>query len=187
ITVPSIPVIHLTPDPTALPDKVEFGKYNENPIEWSVLDIVNGKALLFAGALFQEQFDTRERRSEWANSTLRAHLNSNAAGGFLQGSNFTAEETAAIDAAASATGDLVFLLSIDEVYKYLPDANMRYNDDKEWLTRTSNGAEDVVAIRPDGEYGGGFEAYTRRQPAWIRPAIWVDLRLLRDNIDPKRQ
>jgi hypothetical protein len=174
IAVPEVtkPTISLTIDTLAMPDKVKFGKYNEIPIEWSVLDIVNGKALLLADPLFQSQFDMRGS-SEWASSSLRAQLNGNKAGDFLQDSNFSAEESAAVDAAAS--GDSVFLLSREEVFRYLPDANMRRYDDKDWLMRSALNEEDVEVISPDGEYGSGIPAYNRNILAWVRPAMWLDL------------
>jgi hypothetical protein len=182
ITVPGTPSISLTPDSASLPGKVRFGKHNGEPIEWDVLDIVNGRALLLAGTLFDMNFDN-EGSNVWESSTLRAFLNSSAAGvitGFLHEDNFTATEAAAIDVAVSATGDAVFLLSSDEVFSFLPDANMRYFGDKTWLTRSPFGesGEDVVVISPDGEYGGAIPANTRNIFAFVRPAMWVDLSIL---------
>ena len=189
IIVPGTPTISMKPDTTTLPAKVKFGKYNGNPIEWDVLDIVDGKALLFAEPLFQSNFDIRDETgsSVWANSSLCALLNSTDSegfmqewnflnvGGFMKESNFTAAEASAIDSTASSTGDSVFLLSIEEVYKYLPDASMRYFDSKEWLTRTPGNSEDVMYISVDGEHGGGIPANTRNILCWVRPAMWVDL------------
>lgn len=182
ITVPmdGIPEVSMMPGQTVLPNKVKFGKYSGEPIEWSVLDIVNNKALLFAGALFYSQYDT-EGSSDWAKSTLRALLNSSAEGvitGFLHEDNFTAAEAAAIDAMASPTGDPVYLFSTDEVQKYLPDSSMRYCDDKSWITRSPRNEEDVEVITPDGEFGDSVEANTRRPQAWVRPVMWVDLSVL---------
>ncbi|MCL1876154.1 MAG: carboxypeptidase-like regulatory domain-containing protein [Synergistaceae bacterium] len=174
ITSSATPAISIVANPTAMPDKVRFGKYDETFIEWSVLDIVNGKALLFAGALFQSQFDM-QGSTIWANSSLRSQLNGNKEGDFLHESNFSTEEAAAIDAKASATGDAVFILSCNEVYSYLTDANMRFYDDKEWLTRSALNEEDVEVISPGGDYGGGIQAYTRYLLGWVRPAMWIDL------------
>lgn len=110
----------------------------------------------------------------WVSSTLRAYLNSSNAGDFLQEANFTATEAAAIDVANSTTGDSVFLLSSDEVYRYLPDANMRSFDGREWLMRTPFDGADVEAISPSGDYCT-IPAYERGVFAWSRPAMWVDL------------
>ena len=180
VAVPGAPSISLTIDPTSLPAKVKFGKYDGKPIMWDVLDIVDGKALLFAEPLFQSNFDARAGSSSWKNSSLRALLNSSDTGCFLHGANFAAEEAAAINAAASPTGDSVFLLSIDEAYRYLPDANMRFYDAKEWLTRTPSGNEDVQYINVDGGYGGGIPAHYTGILCWIRPAMWVDLVMLKE-------
>ena len=169
--------ISLAPDPAALPDRVKFGKYGGNPIEWNVLDIEGGKALLLAGALFQGQFDI-QGSNLWEDSSLRAHLNSDAGRGFLQASNFTAAETAAISTAPSPTGDSVFLLSSGEVFHYLPDADMRRSGDVEWLTRSPFGDEDVIAIGAGGERGIVEVFALTRSPIWVRPAVWVDLSML---------
>ena len=180
ITIPSAPVISLTPNPTAIPDRVKFGKYNGNPIEWKVLDIVNSKALLFAGALFLSQFDMATGTNIWEDSSLRVHLNNSDSDteGFLQDANFTAAEAATIDSESSATGDRVFLFSTSEVNYYLPDTNIRWFDDKEWLTRTPFGMDDVEAISPDGEFGDIVEAFDDHMVCWVRPAMWVDLSML---------
>ena len=179
IAVPSVssPSISLTKDLIALPDIVEFGKYNGAPIEWKVLDIVNGKALLFAGALFLSQFDMNGG-NEWEKSSLRAQLNGIKSGDFLQESNFTVAEVAAIDSVASAVNDAVFILSVGEVQRYLPDLRLRFFDNKEWLTRTPSGIEDVEVITADGDFGDNIEAFDEHSMAWVRPAMWVDLSIL---------
>jgi hypothetical protein len=176
ITAPAAPAISLPPDQNSIPGKVRFGKYNGNTIEWDVLDIVNGKALLFAGALFEMYFDN-EGSSAWESSSLRAHLNSVKAGDFLSEANFTTAEAAAIDAAMSATGDPVFLLSSSEVYRYLPDAEMRSFNGMNWLMRTPFDGAEVEAISPSGDYCT-IPAYERGIFGWSRPAMWVDLNAL---------
>ena len=178
IIVPAAPAVTLTPDAAALPGKVKFGKYNGEPIEWDVLDIVNSKALLLAGALFEMYFDN-SGSSTWANSSLRAYMNSANAGGFLNETNFTAEEAAAINVAASATGDSVFLLSSEEVFKYMPDADMRAYNGIKWHMRTPFDGADVEAISPSGDYCTN-PAYERGIFAWSRPAAWVDLEAIRN-------
>ena len=184
ITVPAaaMPVVSLTPDPDALPDRVIFGRYNGAPIEWDVLDIVNDRALLFAGALFEGIRFDNEGSNIWAGSTMQEYLNSDVEGdpivGFLHETNFTAAETTAMDTAASPTGDAVFLLSSEEVFSYLPDAYMRkLEHDITWLTRSPFGGEDLVAISPSGEYTV-IDVLARGTTGWYRPATWVDLSML---------
>ena len=148
-----------------------------------MLDIVDGKALLLAGALFQMNFDV-DGSTIWMDSSLRAHLNSRAARGFLQDANFTADEAAAINTSVSATGDSVFLLSGDEALSYLPDADMRRAYDKEWLLRSPRHYENVETIGEGGEYGGSFPAFIHNKTlCWVRPAMWVDLSMLTHDPD----
>ena len=185
ISVPTaeIPVVSLIPNPEAFPDRVNFGHYEGKPIEWDVLDIVDGRALLFAGALFEKIRFDNQGSNVWANSTMREFLNSDADGdpivGFLHEINFTAADIAAMDVAASPTGDAVFLLSTEEVFHYLPDADMRLIADElaTWLTRSPVGTEDLAAICPSGEYTV-FYVLDRASSGWTRPATWVDLSLL---------
>ena len=182
ITVPVAvtPPVSLTPDPGALPGRVIFGRYGRQPTEWDVLDIVNDRALLFAGALLEKHFNI-EGHNHWAASSLREYLNSAILDGNIVGFqheiNFTTAETAAMDAAASPTGDAVFLLSSEEVYSYLTDAEMRWYGTITWLTRSPVGGDNVVAITPCGELTV-MPVLAHDVIGWVRPAVWVDLNML---------
>ena len=117
---------------------VIFGHYEQDnnfnngsePIQWKVLDIQNGKALLLSVyGLETMAYHYRSEPMTWENCTLRAYLNSN----FYNGA-FSDQERAYIadsylynnSSAAygtwggNPTYDHVFLLSIDELRYYFP-------------------------------------------------------------------
>ena len=180
VPAPATPALSLTHDPDALPGRVIFGSYNGRPIEWDVLDIVDNRALLLAGALWERHFDFGGN-SAWESSSLREYLNSDIIDEnricFLHEINFTAAETAAMDAGASPTGDAVFLLSSWEVFHYMPDAEMRSFGDISWLTRSPAGGDSVVAVNSSGELSA-YPVLSRSAIGWTRPAVWVDLNML---------
>jgi len=130
----------LTADAGAMPDKVYFGKYSGSPIKWRVLDVdlTAGKALLFADtALFQHTLFGSD--NIWRTSNLRTTLN-DATSGFLQASNFTAGEYAAILQTQTETGvtDRAFALSSPEARLYMPDNAMRPAAQSVWLRNLSS-------------------------------------------------
>lgn len=120
-------------------DVVTFGQYpqteegeDQTPIEWIVLDVQNGKALLLSRcALDAKPYNDEETEITWETSTIRSWLN----GEFLSAA-FTAEEQSYIlltyvdnseeqgdpykkTDGGNNTKDLVFLLSFQEAYHYL--------------------------------------------------------------------
>ena len=121
-------------------DVITFGHYEQDndpdngpePIEWMVLDVQDGKALLLSrDGLDAGKYNTEWTAVTWENCTLRSWLNSD----FLN-SAFTAEEQAAIlmtevdnsesqgysgwsTTGGNSTHDQIFLLSYEEANKYL--------------------------------------------------------------------
>ncbi len=142
--VVSEPTPEPTPEPTAEPISLEVGSYiqfgtypqtaegtDSTPIDWLVLDVQDGKALL----LSQYGLDAKPYNAEWKNvtwetCTLRTWLN----GGFLQKA-FSGEEQSAVltttiensdkqgynnwfTNGGNNTQDKIFLLSYAEANKY---------------------------------------------------------------------
>ena len=111
-------------------DIITFGKYEQDgdtsngkeDIEWQVLDIQDGKALLISKyALDCQQYNTSDPSVTWETCELREWLN----GTFLN-SAFSSDEQELI-AATKVTNDndKVFLLSITEAEKYFSSDNAR--------------------------------------------------------------
>lgn len=187
---------------------VSFGKYEQDndpangmePIEWRVLAIEDGRALLVSEkALDSKPYNTKMTAVLWEKSSLRAWLNSD----FLA-SAFTEEEQGAIlntavDNTNNAgfrigggpdTNDQVFLLSIEEAETYLVGEVARRllptdyalarkafesNGRTAWWLR-SPGASKVYAayVSPIGQVsiGGVFVNTDNRA---VRPALYINL------------
>lgn len=127
-------------------ETIFFGQYEQDnkaengkePIEWLILDVSEGKALLISRfAIDCINFHQNWDQIVWLSSDIREWLN----GEFLNGS-FTDEEKTAIletevsnqsdegnpqwnPAMGSSTADRVFLLSYQEVMRYFPSQNER--------------------------------------------------------------
>lgn len=120
-------------------DTIEFGSYEQDnntangaePIEWEVLDIQDGKALISSKyALDSKPYHEEYTPVTWEDSTLRAWLNNE----FIS-TAFTAQEQATIASVrikndanpfygtdgGSDTTDRVFLLSTAEIEQYYPN------------------------------------------------------------------
>ncbi len=190
-------------------DTVYFGRYEQDnvtengpePIEWMVLKVEDGKALMLTKYCIEVVIFYPERvKMYWGKSDLRAWMNSD----FLNMA-FSPEEQAQIvlstipntnphgmKGAGQDTEDMVFLLSKDEVLEFFPEMEDRvafptpYAIAREatlssktgscrWWTRTSGARPmDMWGIRVDGR----MTAYGMQDVDWpgntMRPAIWVD-------------
>lgn len=186
-------------------DIVEFGEYNQNnttygkqKIEWQVLDVVDGKALLLSKCLLDVKtyHDVKEDVT-WETCKLREWLNSE----FIE-TAFTPEEaekilvthvTADVNPKCDVdpgkdTEDRIFLLSITEAEKYAENKNVivcestKYAADQRcsgwWWLRSPGYKENAAAsVRDDGtiHYYGNNVDYEKYG---VRPALWVKAELL---------
>lgn len=163
-----------------------LGVYDGRPIEWDILDLEDGKALLLSRyALADKQYYPGFKIMTWQDSTLRSWLN----GEFYE-NVFSDEEKERIIKApvhngdnpeygtdgGDDTDDNVFLLSIDEISRYPSFRQGTYrNGEACWWWLRSPGqdgyhAADVYytsAVRADG-YFTDFEH-------GVRPAILISL------------
>ena len=124
-------------------DVIEFGSYEQDnnpsngpePIQWQVLDVSGGNPLLISVyGLDTKPYNDSYRWVTWKESTIRQWLN----GEFFR-TAFTREEQVLIKkeslttadnpiygtSGGGAVKDKVFLLSLEEVGAYLPDAKYR--------------------------------------------------------------
>ena len=175
-------------------DQIEMGLFdptarvhgNVRPILWTVLDIQDGKALLFADGNinYLPLNDDREANTcDWATCSLRAYLNGDA---FLDWT-FTPWERAKIaltavhtegDAAwdrsgGSDTEDHVFLASKEEIDKYFPDRQAAALAEENYWLRSPDFVEDYMAYIGGGSGGvGSNNAYSY---VGVRPMMWIDV------------
>lgn len=190
---------------------VSFGDYEqdnnlengEEPIEWIVLEVDGGRALLISRYCLDAQpYNTYTKKITWCRCSLRFWLNYT----FIKEA-FTVQEremilattivnefTPACDSyGCDDTEDQVFLLSYAEVLAYFPDdagrqaqptayaaANGAYADETTgngwwWLRSPADGNMSASCVRTDGRVNGYDGREVNRASGSIRPVIWLDI------------
>ena len=171
-------------------DEVEYGSYLGNTT-WKVLKKEEGKALLLAkDAIRYAPYNNESEDITWETCSLRTWLNDT----YLNCA-FNEEERKQIvktnvenednpeygTEGGADTGDLVFLLSIEEAEEYFTDEDSRiaeYFGDTEgcwWWLRSPGFACDIAAyVNSDGSVSYyGLRVYNITGA--VRPALWVNL------------
>ena len=197
----------------AIGDKFTFGTYEQDndtsngaeDIEWLVLAKENNKILVISDkALDCQRYNKIHKEITWEQCSLRKWLNDS----FLNAA-FSEEERALIQSSTvsadknpqyqyrnpgNATTDKVFLLSINEVYKYFSDINAlecsptAYAKAQGAKTSTYNGVDTCAWwLRSPGsnqsfatsvDYSGSVESRGYSVSSFVfsvRPALWIDL------------
>ena len=191
---------------------VQFGRYEQDgnaengqePIEWIVLDVNNGKVLLLSqNGLDSKCFDDNDtpRSISWDKSSLREWLN-----GDFYSSAFDEEEQKAIilnyvdNSYAQGnpvfkamwvnnTQDRIYLLSYSELEKYIPDHEERTCMPGSRVLNTGESVDKEKEIcrwwlRSPGrieshstyvDSDGSCYSIKARTMCAVRPVIWVDL------------
>lgn len=189
-------------------DVIEFGHYEQDnvlengkePIEWIVLEVQDGKAWLMTKYCIEMVIFYPERvPMYWGKSDLRAWMN----GDFIQEA-FSSEEQALIltttvkndnphgmKGAGEDTLDQVYLLSKEEVLRFMPECADRVAYPTEyvkaqgctlgdalgscrWWTRTPGARKmDMCGMRVDGR----ISEYGMQDVDWpgntMRPVMWI--------------
>ena len=178
-------------------DEVQYGyieapELNEKnlPITWIVVEKEDDRALLVSKyALFSSYFYQRHQKCSYLNSDIRKLLNDD----FLY-IVFRKKELEHI-MTNEFTEDKAFLLSKEEVSKYLPSDEMRkltllemsvkmnenniYKDKSYWWWLRSEDVNQELLYVPVVEATGSINEdgiEVNRSNVMIRPAIWVDLK-----------
>jgi len=183
-------------------DEIEFGEFPYDtsfelkPIKWRVLDIKDGKALIITSDSIMSQSLYVEQRGTWADSGIRKLLNE----GFIDVA-FTENEKSHLVLStisnegnkqykipkAEDTEDKVFLLSLEEVHKYMPDdKDMRCGETDYAKARTSHRNIMFWHTRTPGQinygavavssFGGEGAIHTNGGHVGrdgTRPALWI--------------
>jgi len=158
-------------------------------IEWRVLDVQDGKALLLSEYLLEQvPYHNVHEDVTWETSDIRRWLNNEFYNRFTEEERAQIAETYVINnddpwfgtPSGDITVDKIFLLSIIEVVEY-------FNSNEEriagctitgevgwwWLRSPGVNASDVGAVTTAGAtYGNTFVSYTN---TFVRPAMWVYL------------
>ncbi len=174
-------------------DYIKFGGYEQNngyeEIEWLVLDIKDGKALVISKYVLDcKPYNTTHTSVTWETSSLRTWLNDE----FIDWA-FTKNErnliaTTAVSTNSGTTNDKVFLLSTDEAEKYFKSNSARRVEVSEYAER--QGAFRSWVLRDDVVYKYRVHSvnasgevitdtyHTVDDEFPIRPALWIDLSLI---------
>ena len=189
-------------------DIITFGNYwqdkdksaGKQPVEWQVLDVKDGKALVISKyGLINHKYNEERACVTWETCTLRKWLNAN----FIK-DIFSAEEMKAVmlsDVSAdknpryntdqgNATKDKLFLLSIKEVDQYFvcyeeglcESTEYAVNNGADeysgygawWLRSAGEDSHFEACVRVDGavSYDGPYVDY---HVCSVRPAFWLNL------------
>lgn len=166
---------------------ISFGKYEQDndtsngkeDIEWLVLEVVDGKALVVSKYALDAQPYNIEAVSDctWEACSLREWLNST----FINAAFSDSEKTMIF--AANLTGDQVFLLSVAEAEEYFDSDGV--GQFKATTYAQANGSGSYWWLRTPGKLpghasyvtGGGNIALGGDIVSvfGIRPALWIDL------------
>ena len=170
-----------------LPETVKMGKYLQNgaepePVQWKVLGKENGKVLLLAeNGLEALPFNKERKTVSWKESSIRQWLNED----FYDSAFSEAEKNSIL-----GNEDKVFLLSTDEVEKYLSSLENRlckptalarkhgaYTNGEgcsAWWLRSSSGKYAQMDYLSSAGNFGSRTHYVDENILAVRPAIWVE-------------
>ncbi len=154
-------------------DNIEFGNYKGHTT-WRVLDIQGPEALIITEDIVDKHiFDTTYYGWESDDCDIRIWLNTT----FISEA-FSDEERSKI---INKTGDEVFLLSVEEAYRYFKDDEDRClstGDNLGWWLRSKGAYVDHASIvDTSGLYPGNIDdegglVFCERG---VRPAVWIKL------------
>ena len=189
-------------------DYVFLGKYEqdnntsngEENIEWLVLEIKEGKALLISKyALDCKQYNTTGAKVTWETCTLREWLNNDFVNSAFSGNEKAMIPTVTVSAdknpmydtnPGNATQDQIFLLSITEVNRYFSSDSERKCEPTEyavangafennsscwwWLRSPGISQYSAVYVNTVGRVDeSGY--FVNNFDVAVRPALWVNL------------
>lgn len=178
-------------------DIIQFGSYPQStstpePISWIVLKQDDDKILLLSqSALDCKPFHDRDESSTWKTSSIRKWLNDAFLNDAFTGEEKTRIVNTQVITESVTTQDSVFLLSNDEVVKYLlatadrqvkPTAYTKKqgayidNDGYSWWWLRSSGGNYGTyksVVNAEGKTAQGY--LTNAKDGTVRPAMWVNL------------
>ena len=179
---------------------VLFGRFQDKPIRWRILDRVEGKALLLSSRVLDNRsFHNRKEPATWATCDLRQWLN----GEFLElafdpDQRERIVESEIADAGNSEygtsgpapTSDRIFCLSEAEVLRYCPTAAKRrakatdyacsqgaWQDNRGesdwWLRTPGSNHRSAIDVMEGCCFTAGWDIDTNR--CGVRPALWLSI------------
>lgn len=162
-----------------------FGTYQDKPILWRVLDQQGDQRLIFAEEIVEHlPYNTTYENTYWQTSSLRRWLNQT----FFQKAFSFQERTRIINtrlknpanpryltSGGGDTVDKIFLLSLEELKKYLPADEERALGQWWWVRSPGMNIISAVSVYEDGSiYDTGINIHF--PDGGVRPAMWVRLK-----------
>ncbi len=145
-------------------DVVYFGKYDNKPIAWQILDTKEHKVLLIAKECIDEKPYNNEYKSvNWENSSIREWLNED----FYNCFDENEKDRILKD---SEKEDAIFLLSSKEIKEYekLKNTNKAW-----WIAEKGENETKAMYVRTNGKVNEEGDLVTKLHG--VRPCIWLDL------------
>lgn len=158
-------------------DVYYLGKYYNEDIQWRVLAIEDGKALIITdNKMWNQKYnETHDGKVSWAKCLLRKWLNT----GFYQEAFNTTErdiiaETNTADKGEADTKDNVFILSLAETQKYLENGTLSMIENHFWFRSPKNdyGHAQWGFFNDDGTLHTS-SVKADNDSIYVRPAMWV--------------
>ena len=166
-------------------DTLCYGTYGGKPIRWRVLDQQGDQRLLLAEEILARlPYNKDYDNTYWQTSSLRRWLNQT----FFQQA-FSFQERAHIintrlqnlpnpryrTSSGGVTVDKIFLLSIEELERYLPRNEDRAMGCWWWVRTPGMNILSAVGVYEDGSlYDTGINVHFKE--AGVRPAMWIRLK-----------
>ena len=199
-------------DTCKIGDTVKFGAYRQNganpeAVEWKVLDIKDGKALLISKyGLDSKRYHVARKDVTWENATLRKWLNEEFLNTAFSDSEKAMIPTVTVSAdrnptydtnQGNATQDKIFLLSVSEAKKYFANDDERkcqftafakkngmksgLTNGCDWLLRTSGYKPNTAANVSTSGYVTEIGNFVSVSSYAVRPSLWVDMKAFETN------
>ena len=197
---------HFQSESVSIGDHITLGNYKQGakgeiqPIEWRVLDVKDGKALVISEKMLDYlPYNQSYKNVTWENSTLRQWMNEK----FFNSAFWSDEKRKIVTvtnynpmnpeygtAGGRTTRDIIFALSIDELKKYFSSDNDRIarttdyahskeydNEDRAgWWWLRSPGFNSYRAVAVDENGSVSFSGiFTYGSKIAVRPAFWLEL------------
>ncbi len=183
-------------------DVVTFGVYEQDnnkengkePIDWKVLAVEDGKALLLSeNGLLEEAYNSKSVRITWEEATIRKWLNNSFPSLAFDDSERARIQTTTLEMdtneaynkqGGNSTTDKVFLLSASEVSRYLPTEKERVcglasdtsaDNSVQWWTRTPGWNNNNATLVDENGHLNYLGASVAIDLYYVRPAMWVSL------------
>jgi len=167
-----------------------MGRWNDKPLEWIVLEVLPGRALLITkDCLLKAPYNTEQVSVTWEKCSLRNEVlpqileqvfdDKKERDRVLLCKNQNYHNPSFGTPGGADTDDKLFMLSINEVKQYFPTSEDRVAHLKRkavwwWLRSPGDGSNRAAVVGQSG--GAGFSGDVSWSAGGVRPAFWLNLK-----------